>query len=154
MIRWMIAVALAFACSGQAAGHEPEIQLLNPTGLFRPTTFSQLAVVSAGKLVMVSGQTARDAQSNLVGKGDLRAQTVQVFENLKIALRSAGADFDDVAKLTTFVVGLKPTDRVMIAEVIAQYFPPGRRPAHTLVGIDALAVEDLLIEVEAIAVVQ
>ena len=153
MTRWMIAVALTFACSGQAAAHEPEIQLLNPTGLFRPTTFSQLAVVSAGKLVLVSGQTARDAQSNLVGKGDLRAQTVQVFENLKIALRSAGADFDDVAKLTTFVVGLKPTDRTMIAEVIAQYFPPGRRPAHTLVGIDALAVEDLLIEVEVIAVV-
>jgi enamine deaminase RidA (YjgF/YER057c/UK114 family) len=149
----MIAVALTFACSGQAAAHEPAIQLLNPTGLFRPTTFSQLAVVSAGKLVLVSGQTARDAQSNLVGKGDLRAQTVQVFENLKIALRSAGADFDAVAKLTTFVVGLKPTDRIMISEVIAQYFPPGRRPAHTLVGIDALAVEDLLIEVEAIAVV-
>ena len=153
MTRWMIAVALAFACLGQAAAHEPEIELLNPTGLFQPTTFSQLAIVSTGKLVLVSGQTARDAQSNLVGKGDLRAQTVQVFENLKIALRSAGADFDDVAKLTTFVVGLKPTDRTMIAEVIAQYFPPGRRPAHTLVGIDALAVEDLLIEVEAIAVV-
>jgi len=94
-----------------------------------------------------------DAQSNLVGKGDLRAQTVQVFENIKVALQSVGADFDDVAKLTTFVVNLKPADRTMIAEVIARYFPPGRRPAHTLVGIDALAVEDLLIEIEAIAVV-
>jgi enamine deaminase RidA (YjgF/YER057c/UK114 family) len=153
MTQWTIALALALACLGHAAAHEPEIQLLNPTGLFQPTTFSQLAVVSTGKLVLVSGQTARDARSNIVGKGDLRAQTVQVFENLKIALESVGADFDDVAKLTTFVVGLKPNHRIMIAEVIAQYFPPGRRPAHTLVGIDALAAEDLLIEIEAIAAI-
>src|SRR5690349_4928440 len=111
MTHWTIVVALAFACLGQAAAHEPQIQLLNPTGLFQPTTFSQLAVVSTGKLVLVSGQTARDAQSKLVGKADLRAQTIQVFENLKIALESVGAGFHDVAKLTTFVVGLKPNDR-------------------------------------------
>ena len=79
--------------------------------------------------------------------------TVQVFENLKVALNAVGADFKDVAKLTTFVVGLQPDDRLMIADTIKAYFPPGQRPAHTLVGISALAVPDLLIEIEAIAVV-
>jgi enamine deaminase RidA (YjgF/YER057c/UK114 family) len=132
---------------------EPVLEFRNPPGLFQPSTFSQLATIAHGKLVLISGQTARDAQSNLVGKGDLRAQTIQVFENIKVALQSAGGDFDDVAKLTTFVVNLKPADRTMIAEMIARYFPAGRRPAHTLVGINALAVEDLLIEIEATAVV-
>ena len=152
-MRWSTVVLGLLGLCVQAFAGEPEIKLLNPPGLFQPSTFSQLATVSDGKLVLISGQTARDAQSNLVGKGDLRAQTVQVFENIKVALQSVGADFDDVAKLTTFVVNLKPADRTMIAEVIASYFPPGRRPAHTFVGINALAVEDLLIEIEAIAVV-
>ncbi len=152
-MRWSTVVLGLLGLCVQAFAGEPAIKLLNPPGLFQPSTFSQLATVSDGKLVLISGQTARDAQSNLVGKGDLRAQTVQVFENIKVALQSVGADFDDVAKLTTFVVNLKPADRMMIAEVIARYFLPGRRPAHTLVGIDALAVEDLLIEIEAIAVV-
>ena len=153
MRRWTLASALACTACAQAFAHESEIRLLNPAKLFQPSTFSRLAVIGSGKLVPLSGQTARDTQSNIVGKGDVRAQTVQVFENLKVALQSVEVDFDDVRKLTTFVVGLKPGDRVMIAEVIAQYFPPGRRPAHTLVGIEALALEDLLIEIEAIAVV-
>jgi enamine deaminase RidA (YjgF/YER057c/UK114 family) len=152
-MRWSTVVLGLLGLCVQAFAGEPAIKLLNPPGLFQPSTFSQLATVADGKLVLISGQTARDAQSNLVGKGDLRAQTVQVFENIKVALQSVGADFDHVAKLTTFVVNLKPADRTMIAEVIASYFPPGRRPAHTLVGINALAVEDLLIEIEAIAVV-
>jgi enamine deaminase RidA (YjgF/YER057c/UK114 family) len=153
MKRSTVAAVLGCMFSAQVLAHEPEIRLLNPPGLFQPSTFSQLATVADAKLVLISGQTARDAQSNIIGKGDLRAQTVQVFENLKVALRSVGADFDNVAKLTTFVVDLKPGDRVMIAEVIAQYFPAGRRPAHTLIGINALAVEHLLIEIEAIAAV-
>ena len=137
----------ALACA------EPELRLLNPPGLFQPSTFSQIATVRDGRLVLISGQTARDAQSNIVGRGDLRAQTLQVFENLKLALAGVGADFADVAKLTTYVVNLKPDYRLMIADVIGGYFPTGRRPAHTLVGVSALAVEGLLIEIEAIAIV-
>ena len=83
----------------------------------------------------------------------MKSTNIQVFENLKLALAGAGADFTDVAKLTTYVVNLKPDDRLVIADVIGNYFPAGRRPAHTLVGVSALAVEGLLIEIEAIAVV-
>ena len=143
---------LLLLVTGEACADVPEISLINPPGLFQPTTFSQIATIREGRLVLISGQTARDAAGKLVGQGDLKAQTGQVFENLRIALQSVGADFDDVAKLTTFVVNLQPNDRVMIAEAIAKYFPPGRRPAHTLIGISALAVEDLLIEIEATAV--
>lgn len=148
----LLYLLLAYAAS--AAASEPAIRFLNPPGLFQPTTFSQIATVEDGTLVLISGQTARDAAGKLVGKGDLRTQTEQVFENLRIALEAVGAGFDDVAKLTTYVVDLQPNDRTMIAEVIGKHFPPGQRPAHTLVGISALAVEDLLIEVEAIVVVE
>ena len=148
-----VTLCLLLLAAAQALAGEPEIRFLNPPGLFQPTTFSQIATVEDATLVLISGQTARDAAGNLVGKGDLKAQTTQVFENLRIALEAVGAGFKDVAKLTTFVVNLKPNDRVMIAEVIGKYFPAGRRPAHTLVGISALAVEDLLIEIEATAAV-
>ena len=154
MMRFATAVVVPLACLLPAlACAEAELRLINPPSLFQPTTFSQIATVRDGRLVLISGQTARDAQSNIVGREDLRAQTLQVFENLKLALASVGADFTDVAKLTTYVVNLKPDDRVMIADVISNYFPAGRRPAHTLVGVSALAVEGLLIEIEAIAVV-
>jgi enamine deaminase RidA (YjgF/YER057c/UK114 family) len=149
----IIAAALSLPVCGHAAAAEPEIVFLNPPGLFQPGTFSQLAIAGQGKMVLISGQTARDAQGNIVGKGDLRAQTVQVFENLEVALQSVGGTFANVLKLTTFVVDLKPDDRLMIAEILGKYFPPDRRPAHTLIGIDVLAVEDLLIEIEATAVV-
>ena len=149
-----VTLCLLLLAAAQALAGEPEIRFLNPPGLFQPTTFSQIATVEDATLVLISGQTARDAAGSLVGKGDLKAQTTQVFENLRIALEAVGADFKDVAKLTTFVVNLKPNDRVMIAEAIGKYFPAGRRPAHTLVGISALAVEDLLIEIEATAVVE
>jgi enamine deaminase RidA (YjgF/YER057c/UK114 family) len=145
--------AALLAAAASAAADEPELEFLNPPGLFRPSTFSQIATVGEGKLVLISGQTARNAASEIVGKGDLKAQTVQVFENLKVALNAVGADFKHVAKLTTFVVGLQPDDRLMIADTINAYFPAAQRPAHTLVGISALAVADLLIEIEAIAVV-
>jgi enamine deaminase RidA (YjgF/YER057c/UK114 family) len=151
IMRFAAAVTFIGYLSPALAYAEPELRLINPPGLFQPSTFSQIATVRDGRLVLISGQTARDAQSNIVGRGDLRAQTLQVFENLKLALAGVGAEFADVAKLTTYVVNLKPDDRLMIADVIGSYFPTGRRPAHTLVGVSALAVEGLLIEIEAIA---
>jgi len=147
-----LAISLAYLLPA-LANAESEIRFLNPPGLFQPSTFSQIATVREGRLVLISGQTARDAQSSIVGRDDMKAQTQQVFENLKVALAAVGADFADVAKLTTYVVNLKPDDRLMIADAIGKYFPAGRRPAHTLVGISALAVEGLLIEIEAIAVI-
>jgi enamine deaminase RidA (YjgF/YER057c/UK114 family) len=150
-MRTVLLSLLLFSATNALAGDSP-IRFLNPQGLFRPTTFSQIATVENGTLVLISGQTSRDAAGKLVGKDNLRTQTEQVFENLRIALEAIGAGFDDVAKLTTYVVGLKADDRTMIAEVIGKHFPVERRPAHTLIGISALAVEDLLIEVEAVAV--
>lgn len=131
----------------------PKVEFLNPTGLANLGTFSQVATVTGGKTVHISGQLAWDANVKLVGAGDLKIQTEKVFDNMRIALAAVGATFDNIVKLTTYVVDLKPEDRATIGEIRKRYFTSGKLPASTLIGVDALVMADALIEVEAIAVV-
>ena len=98
----------------------------------------------------ISGQTARDPTSKIVAIGDVKGQAEKVFANLRTAIESVGGSMGDIARITTFVVGLKPDDRVWIGEMVKKHF--ATPPAHTLVGISALAAPELLIEIEAIAV--
>jgi reactive intermediate/imine deaminase len=106
-------------------------------------------VVKAGRLVFVSGCTASDAEGRTVGGSDVVAQARQVHENLKKCLAAAGATFADVCKVTVFLKNA--TDREKVNTVRREYFGPNR-PASTLVEISRLAREDLLVEIEAIAV--
>ncbi len=128
-------------------------QFINPEGLSNPGTYTHVVTAQGGKWIFVSGQVALDSKGQIVGLGDLRVQTKQVFENLKIALASAGATFTDVIKLNMFVVNYKPEYRQQLVEVRSQYLSANHPPASTLVGVQSLAREEFLIEVEAIAVV-
>ena len=111
---------------------------------------SQGVSVPAGKTVFVSGQVARNAQGETVGRGDIKAQTRQTLENIKAVLETAGATMDDVVKVTIFVTNI--TDHFdQIHEVRADYWKSGY-PASTLVEVKALASPDLFIEIEAVAV--
>jgi enamine deaminase RidA (YjgF/YER057c/UK114 family) len=130
----------------------PEIQFLNPPGIARVGTFSQVAVSQGGRLVHVSGQLAWNEKLELIAPGDLEAQTDQVFANLGIALAAAGAGFRDVVKLTTYVVDLQPADRIVIASIRNRHLQ-GHLPASTLVGVAALVEAGARIEVEALAVI-
>ena len=132
------------------ASANSDIQFLNPDGIFKPSTFSQIAITGGDTVVYISGQTARDEKSNIVAIGDVKKQAEKVFENLRVAVEAAGGTMGDIAKITTYVVGLKPDDRVWIGEMVKKHFP--KPPAHTLVGISALAAPELLIEIEAVAV--
>ena len=126
---------------------------LQPEGLSQPRGYSH--VVSAhGRHVFIAGQVAFDANGRVVGAGDLRAQTEQVFKNLQRALAAAGARLDDVVKTTIFVVDYKPADRAVIAEVRSRFYGNVAPPASTLVGVQALVVPELMIEIEAVAVVE
>ncbi len=122
-----------------------------PERLAPGTGYSHVVVTSPGKLVFISGQVARDAKGNLVGKDDLKAQTEQVFANLKTALAAAGATFDDVVKLNWYVKGYKAEYLPVIREVRDRYVSKSNPPASTLAGVAALATDDYLIEVEAVA---
>ena len=121
-------------------------KLSPPAGIF-----SAGVSVPAGRMVFVSGQVARNAQGETVGKGDIRAQTTQTMENVKTVLEAAGATIDDVVKVTVFVTNVKD-DLAAIHEVRAKYFKSDH-PASTLVEVKSLVSDDLLIEIEAIAVV-
>jgi len=106
-------------------------------------------VVKAGRLVFVSGCVATDAQGRTVGGGDVLAQARQVHENLKTCLAAAGATFADVCKVTVFLRNVADREKVNVAR--QEYFG-AHRPASTLVEISRLVREDLLVEIEATAV--
>ena len=109
--------------------------------------FSQ--AIQVGNTIYLSGQVALDPDGNVVGKGDMKAQTRQAWENIKTILEVAGASLDDVVKITQFVTDMS---RFMeTQEVRREYFtdPP---PAATTVEVKSLAFPDLLIEIEVMAV--
>jgi enamine deaminase RidA (YjgF/YER057c/UK114 family) len=130
-----------------------EKEYINPPGLNKPPGYTHVVTALGGKQIFIAGQTAWNANGELVGPGDLRAQTVQAFENLKTALEAAGASFADVVKYTTFVVNYSPEVRPMLGEVREKYVPMERPPAHTLIGVQSLARDGMLIEIEATAVI-
>ena len=131
-----------------------EKEFLNPAGLPVLPGFSQVVTATEGKIVFISGQVALNANNEVVGKGDLRAQVVQTFENLKGALAAVGATFDDVLKTNTYIVNYTPDMIGVVREVRSQYLPQEKPPASTLIGVQALVLEDLLIEIEAFALLR
>jgi enamine deaminase RidA (YjgF/YER057c/UK114 family) len=128
-----------------------EKQFFNPSNMHRPRGYTHAVAISGGRLIFIAGQVAFDKEGNLVGKGDLRAQTEKALENLVGALAAAGATPADVVKVNTYVVNYKPADYPIIREARAGIFEEKNPPASTLVGVQALAMEGLLIEIEAIA---
>ncbi len=114
----------------------------------KPSGFSP--ATRAGNLVFVSGQVSADAQGNVVGEGDARAQSVQCFKNVEAALQAAGATFDDVTKITTYVVNVD--DYPAYAAERLRIFPENG-PASATVVIKELVRPEFLVEIEAIAVV-
>ena len=127
-------------------------QFLNPPGLAPTNGWTQVVTSTAGKTIYVSGQVSVDERGQLVGKGDLEAQTEQTFANLVVALRAVGASFRDVVKMNLYVVGLKPELVPLLRAVRARYVNREHPPASTLVGVSALVGPDWLIEIDVVAV--
>lgn len=130
-----------------------EKKFINPEGLVKPGVYTPAIRVQGGTTIYISGQVSQDAEGHLVGKGDLLAQTEQVYKNLGLALTGAGATFADVVKLNVYVVGFQPQQRALLQSVREKYVSKENPPASTLVGVQALARADFLVEIEAVAVV-
>ena len=128
-------------------------QFLTPPGLNPTFGWTQVVSSTGGKTIHISGQAGIDERGQLVGKGDLKRQTEQTFENLKAALAAAGASFRDVVNSRIYVVGFKPEFLPVIREVRSRYFAADQPPASTLVGVTTLAGPEWLIEIEVTAVV-
>ena len=107
--------------------------------------------VRAGNTVYISGQVSFDREDRIVGKGDIEAQTRQVFENMKAVLEAAGGSMDDVVRINVYLTDL--ANRPGFHRVREEYFDKDRLPASTLVIVKGLIDPDLLVEVEAVAVI-
>ena len=123
---------------------------INPEGMHRPTGYTHVVEVTAGRPVYISGQVALDGAGELVGPGDVAVQARQVFENLQAALGSVGAGFEQVVKLTFYLVDA--TQMPAVREVRDRYVDTARPPASTAVEVRRLVRDDLLVEVEAVAI--
>ena len=130
-----------------------QTEFLKPSGLAPAHGYTHAVVTRPGKLIFLSGQVANDPSGQLVGKGDLKAQTEQVFANLKTALSASAATFNDVVKITWYVKGYKPDDLPILRGIRDKYVNTANPPASTLIGVASLFQEDYLIEVDAIAVI-
>jgi len=132
------------------------VEVLNPEGLPKPDMYRQVAIATGTKLVFIAGQVARDVNGDPVGIGDLAAQTEQAFRNVATAVEAAGGSFADIAQLTVYVADWSPEKMAALgvgagrAAAVADVDP--LKPI-TLIGVAALGEPDLLIEIEAIAVV-
>jgi 2-iminobutanoate/2-iminopropanoate deaminase len=127
-------------------------QSINPEGAPAPVgPYVQVTVAPpGGRVVCCSGAVALDADGNVVGKGDIAAQTRQTLENLKLALEAAGATFEDVVKINSYVTDFSLFPQ--IAPIRAEYLREPY-PASTTVEVSALIFPELMIEIEAIAIV-
>jgi 2-iminobutanoate/2-iminopropanoate deaminase len=125
-------------------------QTIQPKSLNDPRPrYSQAIVTEGGKLLFIAGQTASDKDGNVVGKGDIKAQTRQVFDNIKAVLEAAGGSLDSLVMTTTYI-----TDRQYregYNEVRRGMYKKDP-PTSTLVIVKGLANEDYLIEIAGIAV--
>jgi enamine deaminase RidA (YjgF/YER057c/UK114 family) len=129
------------------------IERLAPEGLQSVATFAHVVrAKGVSVLVVTSGQVALDARGQVVAEGDLAEQAKQAYRNLRIALEFAGASPEDVIKLTIYVVGYEPQMLPALTEARRAEFD-NVVTAATLVGVEALAQPEFLVEIEAFAIV-
>jgi enamine deaminase RidA (YjgF/YER057c/UK114 family) len=129
------------------------VDFINPDGLVRNPAFTNVAVVSgAVKTIYIGGQDAVTADGDIVGKGDLAAQTTQVLHNLETALTAAGAGIEHLVKLNILIVDGQDI-RTGFAAYQATWGTPANPPLVIGAMVPALAHPDFLVEIEAIAVV-
>lgn len=131
-----------------------EIKILNPESLGKPLgQYSHITRVKASEFLFIAGQVATDKNGNPVGGNDFEAQCRQVFANIEAALKSQGAGFANIVEFTTYLVHSQDIARFMSfrSHEFPRMFAGGQYPPNTLLIIDRLVREELLIEVQTVA---
>lgn len=150
-IAFLPAILLSLAAFSQT---KPRVvQMINPATVAVPKGYSQAAVIDLGtcKMMILSGQVALDPQGNLVGKDDAGKQAEQVFLNIQRIIESAGGTMDNVVKLGYFVTDVAQIQ--LIRNVRDKFINTKTPPASTLVQVNKLFRSDILIEIEATAII-
>ena len=151
MIPKAIIIVLALPLLLVAQARAPQVRRINPPTISAPTGYTHVVeVIGPGKTIYLSGQVALDRQGTVVGPGDMKAQTEQVFRNLEAALTAAGASFKDVVKTNTYVTDISQLQ--VLRDARRKYFGDAT-PTSTTVEVTKLALPGLMVEIEAVAVV-
>jgi len=127
----------------------PFFEMYQPDGIYQPASYNH--AMRAGNTLYVAGQVARDVNGELVAPGDAAGQAQQVFHNLGVVLKAAGADWRNVVKITTYLVDRN--DSAVVTAVRLAHFGD-HRPPHTGLIIAGLGSPDVRLEVEVIAVLE
>jgi enamine deaminase RidA (YjgF/YER057c/UK114 family) len=130
------------------------IERVNPKQLYDSLKFGFSHATlqkGGGKTLHLAGQVAWDAQTNVIGPGDYAAQARQALANLKTVLSAAGCTPADVIRLRTYVVNHSPDKLGPILGELGAFYGSATPAPNTWIGVQALALPDFLIEIEAIA---
>lgn len=141
--------SLVAACAHSEGTSAAGPSFVNPPGRPGPKGLTHAVSVPSGRTVYVSGQVARNEQGQIVGRGDMRAQTEQVFKNIDAALAAAGASLSDVVQLTAYLRDI--SQLAAYREVRERVLGDHPRPASTLVEVKGFIEEDILLEVDVVA---
>lgn len=147
----MALLTVPLMAAGANASGTLIVKHTNPATLSKPTGYTHVVEVKGGRTLYISGQIAVDQAGAVVGKGDLKEQTRQVFENLKSALAASGATFEHVVKITVFMTDVSEIQT--FRDVRDRYFTK-EPPASSLVQVVRLSRPELMIEIEAVAVME
>ena len=144
----------AFLASSTVVLHAqtPAVRFINPPGLVKPNGYTHVVLAPDGRTAYIAGQVSSDSLGQVVGAGDFKAQAERVYANLRTALASVGGTLADLAITTTYI-----TDRSQVAilrEVRGRYLDQANPPANTLLVVAALARPELMLEIEAVAILK
>ena len=127
------------------------IERINPEGAYKPSGYHHIVAAQGRRAVHIAGQVAFDIDRKLLGGSDVVAQARAVLENLGHRLAAVGGKPSDVAKITTYVVGYRREQHLAgLAEAITAFFCAEHLPCNTLIGVERLATDELLVEIEAV----
>lgn len=133
-----------------------DIKIINPEGLGKPLgQYSHMTLVKASAYLFIAGQVGVDKSGNVIGVDDFDAQCVQTFANIETALKSAGAGWGNIVQFTTYLVHSQDIPKFMKYRLreFPKMFANGAYPPNTLLMIDRLVKEELLVEVQAVAAI-
>jgi enamine deaminase RidA (YjgF/YER057c/UK114 family) len=155
----MLAIARVLAALALVAGPasaEEHFNAINPATLADGLSvgYSQVTLAKPGRLIFMSGQVGWDTEKVVVGDGSFATQTAKALENVRLALDAAGATPRDVVLIRYYIVGLTRERVETMASIVreSRMWDPDNPPAGTVLGVEKLAFDELLIEIEAIAV--
>ena len=129
------------------------VKFINPSSSSTPRSYSQAAIIDLGncKMIIISGQTALDAQGNLIGKGDMAKQTEQVFLNIKKIVTDLGGTMDNIVKTGIFLVDASQIQA--FRDTRNKFINLKNPPTSTLIHVSNLFSDDILLEIEATAII-